>query len=171
MTTRERVFRFFLWWAVLGYAVWVGGTVFSMLVIVPLWSASPPESVREFFQGTNFNRTVGHFFGPPWMVLRNLPVLGALVAGWPYRIHRRYLLVSAACLLVAVVFTLAYVYRINEVLMIRAGGAAGPDEIRRMVRQWIFADRLRFGVGFVGFLFLLRAFRTPVPGEPTRLTS
>ena len=52
MITRERIVRFFLWWAVLGFSIWVGGTLFKMLVIVPLWSASPPESVHAFFKGS-----------------------------------------------------------------------------------------------------------------------
>ncbi len=53
----------------------------QMLVIVPLWSASPPETVRAFFQGTDYNRTIFNFFGPPFIVARNVPVVAALLAG------------------------------------------------------------------------------------------
>jgi hypothetical protein len=61
-----------------------------------------------------------------------------------------------------VVFTLFYIYPINNVLFLQAGGNQGPDEIRAMARQWIIADRVRFGVGCVGFLALLRALSIPL---------
>lgn len=33
-----------------------------------------------------------------------------------------------------------------------------------MASQWIFADRLRFAVGSLGFLAVLWAFRQPIKG-------
>jgi len=165
MKHRDTIRRFCLWWAVLGFSLWVGGTVFHMLVIVPLWSASPPESVRAFFHGTDFNRTVWNFFGPPWMVARSVPLLVALLLGWRSPAHRRFLLIATACMLFGVVYTVAYIYPINTVLMTQAGGTGTPDEIRALVQRWIFADRLRFGIGLVGFLALLRAFSTPIPAD------
>ena len=44
MTKRDRILVFLLWVAVLFQARWFGGTLYQMLVIVPLWSASPPCS-------------------------------------------------------------------------------------------------------------------------------
>lgn len=76
-----RILRVLLWVSVIMASAWIGGSLFNMLVIVPLWSASPPESVRGFFAGTDFNRTIRNFFGPPWMVARNAPVLAALLVG------------------------------------------------------------------------------------------
>lgn len=162
---RERITRFFLWWAVLGLSIWVGGTLFHMLVIVPLWSGQPPESIRLFFKGTEFNRTISNFFGPPWMVMRILPIFGALVSAWPSRFHRNYLLVSAVCMAFGIVYTLTYIYPINEILFIQAGGSRTSEEIKEMVRRWIFADRLRFAVGLIGYICLLRAFSKPLPSQ------
>jgi hypothetical protein len=34
MTLRKKLFTFFLWWAVIGFSLWVGGTLFNMTVIV-----------------------------------------------------------------------------------------------------------------------------------------
>jgi hypothetical protein len=161
MTIRERLLRFFLWWAVIGFALWFGGTWFHMVVVVPLWSSSPPESVRAFFGGTDFNRTIWNFFGPPWMVVRNLPLILALITAWPLRVQRRLLLVAVACMTFGVLYTLFYIYPINNVLMTQAGGAGSDEQIREMVRQWIFADRLRFIVGIFGFVCLLRVFAMP----------
>ena len=51
--TRNRILLISLWLSVIALTTWVGGTLYQMLVIVPLWNASPPESVRAFFQGTD----------------------------------------------------------------------------------------------------------------------
>lgn len=37
-----------VWMAVITLAVSVGGNIFQMSVVDPVWSASPPESVRTF---------------------------------------------------------------------------------------------------------------------------
>lgn len=44
MTTRDRILVVLLWLSVLAQATWVGGTLYQMLVIVPMGSAAPPES-------------------------------------------------------------------------------------------------------------------------------
>ena len=163
MKMRDRATQILLWLAVLGLSIWFGGTLYQMLVIVPMWSASPPESVRAFFQGTRYNETIWNFFGPPFMVARLAPLLGALLVGWHLPQHRKWLLVAAVCMAFGVVFTLAYVYPINDVLFAQAGGNHSPEEIRAMTRRWIMADRVRFGVGVIGFLALLRALSIQFP--------
>ena len=47
---RERLLTACLWFSVLAWSTWVGGTLYQMLVVVPMWSAAPPESVREFIE-------------------------------------------------------------------------------------------------------------------------
>ena len=165
MKTRDRIAQILLWLAVLGLSVWVGGTLYQMLVIVPMWSSSPPESVRAFFLGTRYNETIWNFFGPPFMAARLAPLLGALLVGWHLRQHRKWLLVAASSMIFGVVFTLAYVYPINDVLFLQAGGNHSPEEVQGMARQWIAADRVRFGVGVIGFLALLRALSIPFPAH------
>ena len=165
MATRKRLFNFFLWWAALGFSIWVGGTIFSMTVVVPMWSEAPPQSVKEFFSETSFNKYIFNFFGPPWMAIRNMPVLIALLLGWSSKPHRQYLLITFVSLIIGVIYTFSYIYPINDVLMTKAGADKSPEEIRTMVDKWIFADRLRFAVMLIGYFFLLKAFRLPVPGN------
>jgi uncharacterized membrane protein len=165
MNLRKVLFGFFLWWAVIGFSTWVGGTLFSMSVVVPMWSESPPQSVKEFFGGTNFNTYIYHFFGPPWMIIRNLPVLIVLLLGWYSKGHRRYLLVTLISIVFGIVYTMAYIYPINDMLMTKAGAGKSAEEIQNMVDQWIFADRLRFVVMLIGFFYLLKAFRLPLPDQ------
>ncbi|MDQ3550256.1 MAG: hypothetical protein M3413_01895 [Bacteroidota bacterium] len=52
-----------------------------------------------------------------------------------------------------IVFTFTYIYPINEILMTQAGGSNSANEIQKMVDQWIFADRMRFAVMFIGYIF------------------
>jgi hypothetical protein len=166
MTLRNRILLICLWLSVIALSTWVGGTLYQMLVIVPLWGASPPESVKAFFHGTEYNRTIPYFFGPPFMLARNVPLLAALVAGWHLPRHRWALLIAVTCFTAfGVIFTFTYVYPINAVLFEQAGGARSPDDIRAMANAWIWRERLRFGIGLIGFLAVLRAFRLPIPGE------
>lgn len=162
MSLRDRALDLLLWYVVFAWAAWLGGTLYQMLVIVPLWSAAPPESVRAFFTGTEYNRTIFHFFGPPFMAARILPLLITLALAWRRPAHRRALGLAAGCIVLMTVFTLAYVYPINAVLFEQAGGDNTPARIDAMVGQWIWADRLRFGVGIIAFAAILRAFRLPV---------
>jgi len=162
---RERALNVLLWYSVLAWGTWFGGTLYQMLVVVPMWSAAPPESVREFFGGTSYMAHIFNFFGPPYMAARVLPVVIALALAWHLPRLRRLLGLACVLLVATVVFTLAYIYPINDVLFVGAGGELAADEIRRMVSTWIWADRLRFGVGVIAFVALLQAFRMPLSQE------
>jgi len=96
------------------------------------------------------------------MVARVLPVVIALVLAWRLPRHRTPLVVAVLCLIAAVVFTLTTIYPINAVLFEQAGADLPGDEILQLVHTWIWADRLRFGVGVIAFLALLHAFRLPL---------
>jgi uncharacterized membrane protein len=162
MTVRDRLFRALLWLCVLMWTTWVGGTLFHMLVIVPTWNASPPESLRSLYIDTEYGRHIWNFFGPPWMLARNLPVLAALVAGWHLREQRWLLLFAVVFLISTVVVTLLYIYPINDILFVQAGGDLSKEEIRALANHWILADRVRFVIVVFAYLAMLRAFSLPV---------
>jgi Domain of unknown function (DUF1772) len=166
MSIRDRILVLMLWLAIIGMGSWAGGTLYQMVEVVPVWSASPHESVRTFLRGTDFGRHKVRFFGPPTMLARNLPLILALVAAWPRQRHRAWLLLAFGCFAFGLILTLAYVYPINAVLFNQAGGSGSDGEIRSMVSRWIFADRVRFVVGLVGLLAVLQAFRLPMR-QPT----
>jgi hypothetical protein len=162
MSLRDRILVLMLWLAIAGMGSWAGGTLYQMVEVVPIWSASPPESVRTFFRDTDFGRHKVRFFGPATMLARNLPLAVALVAAWPRRRHRGWLLLAASCFAFGLVFTLAYVYPINAVLFNQGGGDGNASEIRSMAERWVFADRFRFVIGLVGLFAVLQAFRLPM---------
>ncbi len=150
-----------LWYNVLSVAVWFGGTIYQMLVIVPLWNAAPPESVRTFFPASGYPRTIGNFFGRRTQALRAIPLFLLAAFGWADPELRLWLTIPAACMATALVLTLAYIYPINDTLIFKAGGDLDADGIRDLARKWIAADRVRLAIMTIGFLALLYAFRLP----------
>ncbi len=160
---KKAVFQFTLWWAVFGSAIWVGGTVFMISVITPQWSRHPPDSVMQYFLHTDFNRYIGRFFGPPFMLFRSfIPQLLAVVLGWRMINHRKYLLISFGCTMLTIALTVFYIYPINEVLMTYGGAGQNSETIQRLTNRWILLDGIRFVIGLSGFFYLLRSFRLPI---------
>jgi hypothetical protein len=171
MHFRDRLFGVLLWCSVVGVGIWIGGTLYMMLVINPIWSASP-AAVEAFFGGTSFTDHILNFFGPLWIVPRYLPILLALIVGWKHQPQRYYLLAAVAVFVFVVVFTNAYIYSLNTMLMApHATVGRSPSEIEALVDKWLFADRLRLLIGSVGYLCLLKAFRLPVRDGTVRLES
>ena len=165
--TRENALLWSLWLAGIFVALWVGGTLYQMLVIVPIWTASPPESLRSFLR-TDYVHMVLRFFGPPFIAARTVPMVVALAAGWRSAPHRRALVVALGCWLFVVGFTLLYIYHLNDTLFALGPSQPGDVETRELLGRWILADRFRFGVGCVCFIALLWAFRLPLPGNGSR---
>lgn len=159
---RDGVLKILLWYVVLAWATWLGGTLYQMLVVVPLWSDAPPDSVRTFFTQTAYNQTIFNFFGPPFMAARVLPLVAALILAWPRPAHRSPLLIACIGIVIATAFTVLYVYPINDVLFAQAGGDSSAEQIAAMVGQWIWADRARSVVGLISFVAILHAFRLPL---------
>lgn len=162
MLRRELIVQVLFWYNVLSLGIWVGGTVFQMLVVVPIWSASPPESVHAWFGSGAYMTTIYNFFGPLTQVARIVPLFALVAIAWPYAAVRPWLIVTGATILFGFVLTRAYVYPINDVLFAKAGEGLDADAVRALVMKWIWADRIRFAVMSGGYICLLRAFRLPL---------
>ena len=162
LSKKDTLTLILLWICVIVWGIWFGGTIYQMVVIVPIWSDSLPQSLYAFFKGTSWNHNVLHFFGPYWIPVRFLPLYLMLFFGWNLRAHRPLFITTTICMTFVLVFTLAYVYPINAVLFTQAGAEHSVEEIRAMLRRWIVADRARFLVGCIGYLALLRALSIPI---------
>jgi hypothetical protein len=152
--TRFALARALLWVSVVNAAIWFGGKVFMMLVFNPLWTASPPQSVRAYWVDARFYDTIFNFFGPAWQIGRTVPVLAALLACWSLPRHRALLLLNVGTLLAGVAMTLFYIYPINDVLFTPAIDGLSKDVARDMTENWVVADRVRFAIMCVGFVAL-----------------
>ena len=162
---RQKLFTIFLWFSVINLGIWIGGTLFHMIVVLPIWSQQPPDSVRDFFGGTRAYEYLLDFYGPRWMVIRILPILITLWLGWNSKRHRSFVSITVLTIAIGLVLSVLVVFPINEAIMARAGEGTSPEEIGRMVDTWILADRARFALLSVGYFFLLRAFRLPTPSS------
>jgi hypothetical protein len=159
-----------LWYCVVAWSTWFGGTLYQMLVVVPMWSENPPASVQAFFGRTRYPRTIRRFFGPKFMAARVIPMGLALALAWSFPVHQCALAIAFGCVAGAVVHTRFWVYPINEQLIDRAGDGLSAGEVRSLAHVWITHDRLRFVVGCVALAALLFAFQLPATaldaGEP-----
>ena len=162
MLVRDRLVQTLLWYNVLSLAIWVGGTVYQMLVIVPIWSAAPPESVQAFFKGTTYTHTIWNFFGPLTQVARAAPLALLVVAAWNHANLRPWIVACAATMVIGLILTRAWIYGINDVLIFKAGGDLPADAVRALVHKWILLDRIRFAIMAGGYVCLLRAFTLPI---------
>jgi hypothetical protein len=54
MKTRIDFARFFLFIATIYWAIWLGGYIFNTLMLVPLWSYNPPDSVVNHFSNQQY---------------------------------------------------------------------------------------------------------------------
>src|SRR5687767_6400514 len=169
MVLRQKLYTIFIWLAVINLSIWVGGTLFHMIVVLPIWSQPLPGSVKDFFGGTRAYEYLLDFYGPKWMVIRILPVIISLLLAWYSKRHRILLLITVLTIALGIIVTFIYVYPVNEAIMARAGEGSSAEEIKQLVTTWILADRIRFAIIFIGYLFLLWAFRMPGPSPKSLL--
>lgn len=161
-SVRRSVSNTCLWLAVLTMAISVGGNVFQMVVIDPIWSASPPESVRAFFVGTPFLAALRRFHLNPIFLVGEVCLLGTLVLNWKVPTLRKWILLAVGINVLLVLGTILYVYPINDVLIVHAGGGLDATALKAMTHRWLMADRIRFIFKLAAFLCLLRALN-PLP--------
>ncbi len=71
MRTRKDIARLFLFIATVYWGIWLGGYIFNALMLVPLWSHNPPDSMISYFSEPHF---LLYFFKAvnPWVFLASL---------------------------------------------------------------------------------------------------
>ena len=128
MTLRQKLYLIFIWLSVINLSIWIGGTLFHMIVVLPIWSQPLPGSVYDFFGGTRAYEYLLNFYGPKWMVIRTLPILISLILGWDSKPQRFYLMITLLTIVFGIILTITMVYPINTAIMDKAGqGRCGPD--------------------------------------------
>jgi len=71
MRIRKSLARVFLFIATIYWGVWLGGYIFNAVMVVPLWSHNPPDSIIGYFRVPHF---LIYFFKyvNPWVFLTSL---------------------------------------------------------------------------------------------------
>jgi hypothetical protein len=164
MLARELVAQFLLYLIIALAGISVGGNVYEMLVLDPLWSASPPDSVRQFFKGTPFARAMQKFWLSKLAKYSLFVLLAAAFAAWGEPARRVWL--AAALLATAATYALTILYIFpRKKMLFRAGDDVPAEEISRATRQFLAANRVRLLFRFAEFLCLVRALAVS-PAHP-----
>ena len=148
-----------LWIAILAATINVGGNLFQMMVVDPVWSAAPPASVQVYFSDVRHFEALRNFHNNPFLFVGLLCHLASVALYWKTRALRRWLLVALFAKVAVVIGTGVYVYPINDVLMVHHAADITPTAAVELTRHWLFADRFRFLIKVVALLSLLRALQ------------
>ncbi len=147
-----------LWIAVVTLAISVGGNLFQMTVVDPVWSSSPPESVQKFTSETSLVSGVKKFHQNPIYLFGLVCLVASPLLAWNRRAMRNWLLIAAAIYIGIVLVTLLYFYPMNHVLgSLDAHSSKDAATLIATTHRWIFADRFRFIFRLASFLCAVRA--------------
>ncbi len=149
-----------LWIAVVAWGFWLGGLIYEMVVIIPLWSANLPNSVLEWNSRPDFVVNPTRFYLPTAITLI-LSSLLAMILNWKSRNQRIWLILSTICVITTFVFTLLYFFPKNDVLFRNQVSGLSGEEITAIANSWIKANYLRVMIMIIGFFAALKAFSLP----------
>jgi hypothetical protein len=145
-----------LWFYAVMASLVLGAGVYEILVVHPAWSRKPPESLVGFMGAPISRMNIPAFWGPvaPLYALSGLAALVvALWAGSP----AVPLIVSVACAVSAVVWTLVY-FRPTIGRFLEAGGGNAPAErLQSEARRWVLLNLIRVAMVAVSWWGALRA--------------
>jgi Domain of unknown function (DUF1772) len=145
-----------LWLYAVMASLVLGASVYEIVVVHPAWSRKPPESFVGF-GGASISRINIPAFWVPVAPLYALSGLGALVVALSAGSPAVPLIVSAACAVSAVAWTLVY-FRPTIGRFLEAGGGNTPAErLQAEVRRWILLNWIRVAMVAVSWWGALRA--------------
>ena len=165
MSRTVTIAQILLWLFVIVLGIEIGAGLYETLVVVPLWSAAPPDSVVAYHQHNTSNPQLsldpgGRF----WMV--NTPLLGllavaALLSGLKTRPdHRRWRIVATGAAIVVVAATFAW-FVPNIMILNEGGRGLSAGEIADVSNLWVRLNWVRVFVYSAGWLAGLRALTIP----------
>jgi hypothetical protein len=145
--------------SVIVWGIWCGGQVFNELMTVPIWSASPPESLKVYSELPS-RGGVPFFplFNPLFVVLS----VGATLAAWKSARRARKWLALSALIAVALFVSLVFylVPLVSSMFSHSVAGDLSASEIVAGVERWKLGNRIRLVVELFGFAFSVIALRT-----------
>jgi hypothetical protein len=166
MPLRLRLAQITLWFFVIFLSIEVGAGLYETRVIVPRWSASPPESVWTWadLRATNAQAAIdpGTRF---WVYVAPATGLSALLAfAFSFATkgaHRTWRLIGTILALVVVAAT--FIYFVPNIRLLLGPNSHNIDgeKVKALMDQWVMGNYVRAAVGIVAWLAALRAFSLP----------
>ena len=140
-----------LWFYSVMASLVFGASVYETLVVHPAWSRKPPESFVGFV-GVPISRMNIPAFWIPVAPLYALSGLCALATAFWAGTQAMPLMLSAACAVVGVAWTLVYFRPTIERFLQHAGGNTSADRLRSEAKQWIALNWVRVALVVVSWL-------------------
>jgi hypothetical protein len=149
-----------LWLYIVIVSLVFGASAYETLVVHPAWSRKPPESLHGFVATPVSRMNIAAFWAP----VAPLYALSALVAlGLAFRAGTQgmALMVSAACAVAGVAWTLLY-FRPTISRFLEAGGGDTPAErLQIEARRWIRLNWIRAALVAISWWGALSALARP----------
>ncbi len=158
--------QIFLWLFIVFFSIQLGGGIYETLVIVPLWSGVPPQSIWDWNELRKANPQLAVDAGKRFWIFITPAVglfsIAALVSGWqtPWE-HRKWLLAATLTSFIMVVITFVYFVPSIIELMSATPDTADAARIEKKARQWVTLNWVRAAVLTAAWLCALRALQVP----------
>lgn len=144
--------------SVFAWGIWCGGRVFNELVTVPIWSASPPESLKVYRELPRKGGAPFYLiFHPLYVVL----AIGATLAAWKSARRARKWLALSALIAIAITIYLMFFLTplISSMFRYSVAGDLSVSEIVAGVERWKLGNRIGLLVDLFGFACSVIALR------------
>src|SRR5438046_9954238 len=98
-----------IWIAILATTMSVGGNLFQMMVVDPLWSVAPPASGQTYFSDARHFEALRRFHNNPFGFVGLLCLVASIAFSWKTRALRWWLLIALFANVAISVCTILYV--------------------------------------------------------------
>lgn len=169
MPRRFSTARVFLWLFVIVLGIVIGGGLYEQLVLMPLWSLSPPDSIVAYHQHNvsypQFAPNPGGRFWVLFMPPAALLTISTLLSGLKTRPeHRKWRMASTILALIIIVFT--FVWFVPNITKPGQGGAGlSAGQITDLTKRWVGLNWLRAVLFSAAWLMGLKALTIPAGRE------
>jgi hypothetical protein len=145
-----------LWMLVVLMGLQIGAGLYETLVLVPLWSSAPPQSIVTY-QTEPLAPDAHLFWSFMTPLVGVLSLINVIVAWREAGPHRRWWLAGAGVSLAMVIVTFSYFVPLFIKVFPRAAQLPAA-EVQARVRWWVRLNWLRAVVLIAAWLALLNAF-------------
>ena len=154
--------RILLWLFVVVLAIGVGAGLYEALVIMPLWSHSPPESVRGWDELLEANPQYAPHGGDRfWIIVspaRALLAIAVLITALRMRgLHRRWRLIASLITLALFIIAAVWLIPVSAELFGDETAELSPEAVVSKTNAWVRLNYLFQILGIAAFLAALRA--------------
>ncbi len=157
---KKAVSRACLWFAAVWWGIWFGGQLFNALMVVPYFSANPPQSLAEWAQLSSTSLVdFVLIFNPLWMVIA---LAVSLALGWAsYGDGRRWALGSLVAGVISLLILAAWMSPTFARLMDPQDVTISMIEVQTTLYRWTVANWARILIEFDGFVCAVLAVSRP----------